>query len=301
MSAPAPPKDNSVELANIEAQRAREERERISQQEAEKRSRFEGSLTSAQSGAIDDARNYFLSRGLDPDQYLGTIQRAANAARSRVPDLADAPGTYFENLGATVFDQEQGAQRAQLLRAINSFAGDGFSSRRISSDADDATLEAILQEQRASADGYIRNLLDRGVITGSGYDAAAKNLDEQSYGARARLNEVGNAELERGRGVANNIAAQARTRASNFNLGDTFDPYAVSGELDNAFADFFQNLGGNLRAAVPTGLFSTSGLAGIAGAGQGAGNTAFNPAALAGITAPANDDDEEERALLSAF
>lgn len=301
MSAPAAPEDKSVELANIEAQRDREAREREAAQKAEERSRFENSLNTSYSSAIDDARNYFVQRGLDPDNYIGTIQKAATAARNRVPDMAAAPGTYFDNLGATVFDQEQGGQRAQLMRAINSFAGDGFATKRIANDSDDATLEAILAEQRSNADNYIRNLLDRGVITGSGYSAAEKNLNDQSHGARARLNEVGNSELERGRSKANEIANAGRTRASNFNLGETFDPYSVSSELDAAFGDFFKNLGGNIRAAVPAELFSTSGLAGVAGAAQGAGNTAFDPMALAGIMGANDDDDEEERALLSAF
>lgn len=300
MSAPAAPKDNSVELANIEAQRAREDRERKAQEDAANRSRFEGSLNSSYTSAIDDARNYFLQRGLNPDDYTGVIQRAATAARNKVPDMASAPGTFFENLGATAFDQEQSGQRAQHLRALNSFAGDGFATRRITSDSDDDTLAAILQEQRGSADAYIRNLLDRGVVTSSGYNAAKGDLDNQAYGAKARLTEVGNAELERGRGAVNQIANDAKSRASNYTLGDQFDPYETSGQLDNAFADFFANLGGNLRAAIPTGLFNTSGLANIAGAGMGAQNTVFDPKALAGITDD-DDEDEEERAMLSAF
>jgi len=301
MSAPAAPKDNSVELANIEAQRAREERERLATQEQQQRQRFEGSLNSSYSSAIDDARNYFLQRGLNPDDYSSVIQRAATSARNKVPDMASAPGTYFDNLGATAFDQEQGGKRAQYLRDINGFAGDGFATKRITSDADDATLEAILQEQRQTADGYIKNLLERGVITGGGYDAATRDLENQTYGAKSRLNELGNIELEKGRSKANEIANRGKTSASNYTLGQTFDPYAISTELDSAFGDFFANLGGNLRSAIPANLFSTSGLAGVAGAGMGAQNTKFDPAALAGVFADPANDDEEERSLLSAF
>lgn len=300
MSAPAAPKDNSVELANIEAKQAREAREEAQRVAAEQRSRFEGSLNTSYSGAVDDARAYFLSRGLNPDDYIGAIQRGATSARNKVPDLASAPGTYFDNLGATVYEGERGAKRGTLMRDINSFAGDGFSSRRITSDSDDATLEAILQEQRQTADNYLRNLMDRGVITSTGYGAGTKDLDTQTYGARSRLSELGNQELERGRGEANSLAAEARQRASNYELGENFDPFEYSGQLDNVFSNFFQNLGSNLRAKVPSGLFSTSGLANIAGAAQGAGNTAFNPAALAGV----EDDEDDETAtnnLLSAF
>lgn len=299
MSAPAAPKDNSVQLAQIEAQQAREAREREAAEKAEARSRFESGLNSSYSGAIDDARSYFTSRGLNPDDFMAAIQRGATSARNKVPDLASAPGTYFDNLGASVWDNENTAKRSTLMRDINSFAGDGFATRRIASDSDDATLEAILQEQRVNADNYLRNLLDRGVITSAGFNAGSKDLDTQSYGARSRLTELGNQELERGRGEANNLATEARRRASNYNLGEQFDPYEYSGQLDQVFSNFFGNLGNNLRAKVPSGLFSTSGLANLAGAAQGAGNTAFNPQAVAGL-----DDEDDETAtnnLLSAF
>lgn len=303
MSSAPVPKDNSVELARIEAEQARQAREEAARVEAENRARFENSVNTSYSGAIDDARAYFLSRGLDPEEYIGAIQRGATSARNKIPDMASAPGTYFDNLGATVYDNERAAQRSTLMRNINQFAGDGFATRRISNDSDDAILEAILQEQRQSADNYLRNLLDRGVITQAGYTAGAADLDNQSYGARSRLTELGNLELERGRSAANEIANEARRRASNFELGDQFDPYEYSTQIDQAFGNFFEGLGSNIRAAVPKGLFSTSGLPGIAGAAQGAGNTKFDPSALAGIAA--NDDEEDDETananLLSAF
>lgn len=301
MSSSPAPKDNSVELARIEARQAKEAREEQARKDAETRARFESALNSSYNGALDDAKQYFISRGLDPNEYIGAIQQGATSARNKVPDLAAAPGTYFDNLGATVYDQLNEGKRASLQRAINSFAGDGFATRRIASDSDDATLEAILQEQRASADKYLRNLLDRGVITNSGFTAGEADLDNQSYGARSRLTELGNQELESGRTAANNIATEARQRAANFNLGDQFDPYEYSTQLDKSFGDFFANLGNNLRAKVPTGLFSTSGLAGVAGAAQGQQNTKFNPAALAGVTDDETDDTKATNDLLSAF
>lgn len=301
MSGGNPPPDNSDKVAQIEAQAARDAREQQAQQEAEKRSRFESSLNSAYSGSVDDARNYFISRGLDPDQYVGAIQRGATAARGRVPDLADAPGTYFDNLGATVYDQERDAARGRLQRSVNQFAPSDFATKRIASTADDATLAAILAEQRSSADQYVRNLLDRGVITNPGYAAAEKDLDTQAFGANARLNEIGNQVLETGRAGANDIANQARQGAANYELGDNFDPYSYSTQIDQSIADFFANLGGNIRSKIPASLFSTSGLAGIAGAAQGAQNTKFDPNAIAGLTANDNKDEEDQRAFLSAF
>ncbi len=300
MSGGSQPKDNSVELQRMEQQAAREERQRQEAKAAADRQRWEAQLGSTFNNATSEAQNYFTQRGLDPTEYLSHIQGAANKARSNVPDMAANPGSYFDNLGATVFDQLQSGQRAQYLRGINQVAPEGFQTRRITNDVDDPFIEAILQEQRASADGYLRNMLDRGVITSSGYEAGGRDLESQGYGARARLNEVSLGELERGRSELGNIANRGRTAASNFELGGSFDPYSYGTEIDNTAADFFANLGNNIRAIAPKALFSTAGLANIAGAAQGQQNLAFNPAALAGM----NDDEEETdvpRNALSAF
>lgn len=301
MSSSPAPKDNSAEMAKIEAEAARQAREEAAKQAAEQRARFEGSVGSAYSSAIDDAKAYFISRGLNPDDYIGSIQRGATSARNRIPDLASAPGTYFDNLGATVYDTERGAKRGTLQRDINSFAPEGFATRRIANDSDDATLESILQEQRGTADSYLRNLLDRGVINASGYAAGGKDLDTQSYGARSRLQEIGNQQLEKGRGEATNVANEARSRASNYELGDSFDPFEYGGRLNDVFSNFFANLGGDIRSKVPSGLFSTSGLANIAGAGQGAQNLKFDPNAIAGVNDDEEDDNTATNNLLSAF
>ena len=299
MSSSPAPEDKSAQVAEIEARAAREAAEREAAAKAEQRTSFTNNLNSAYGGAVDEARNYFLSKGLDPDQYMSGISSAANSARTRVPDLSADPGSYFQNLGAGAYDTAETGQRNKFMRDVSSFAPSGFETRRIADTADDATLAAILAEQRSNADGYLRNLLDRGVINSAGYQGGVKDLDSQSAGANARLNEVGNTVINKGRTDATNIANQARQGASNYTLGETFDPFSYATDIDTTLSNFFQGLGSSIRGLVPQGLFSTSGLANIAGAAQGAQNTAFNPAALAGINS--NEDDEDETALLSAF
>lgn len=301
MSGGSAPKDNSVELMQMEQSAAREERARKEAADLQARQRWEQQLGSTFNNATADAQQYFQSRGLDPNEYTGYIQTAANKARSGVPDLASNPGTYFDNLGAQVFDQLQGGKRAEYLRGVNSIAQDGFANQRITNDVDDPFIEAILQEQRGTADNYLRNMLDRGVITTSGYDAGTKDLENQGYGARSRLNEVSLGELEKGRASLNNIANRGRTAASNFELGGSFDPYSYGTEIDNTAADFFANLGNNIRAVAPKSLFSTAGLANIAGAAQGQQNLPFLPTAMAAQNDNTDDEDELLRGALSAF
>jgi hypothetical protein len=275
--------DNSDKVASIEATAAREAREAADKKAAADKEEFSNRLNGAYSTGLDTAKQYFASRGLNPNDYIGAITSSANSARSAVPTLDSSPGTYFANLGEQVYQAEQKAKQAQSLRGINQIFGDNYATNRVTNDLDDPTIEALLQENQGTAEQYVKNLLDRGVITNSGYSGALKNVQNQRAGANARLTDIGNGLLEKQRGSLNTIANEGRSKASNLDLGDMFDPGAYSSRADTSFSDFLTNLGTNLRGAAPTDLFSTSGLAGVAGASQGAQNTTFDPKALSGI------------------
>ena len=293
MGGSSAPPDRSVELRQLELDAAAAERERQAADEAKRIATFNQNLESARGLAQGSANDYFMSRGLDTANYSDPISREISRIAAGIPDTAANPSTYFDNIGENVYNREQDAARTRYSSQIDQFAPAGFATRRISNDIDDPFLDAILAEQRASADDTVRNMLDRGVITNTGYNAALADLNDQQYGAKARLNEIGLGVLEGGRQNLRDIANDARNTASNYMLGQTFIPSDYSGQIDREFSDFLQNLGGNIRSQVTGNLFDTSGLAGIAGAAQGAQNTAFNPAAAAGIVQNTKDDEED--------
>jgi len=288
------PQDNSDKVAAIEAQAQREARDQASKDQAAQQAQFDARMNSSFGSGINSANDYFTSRGLDPKLYSGQISNKANQIRGSVPNLAGDPGSYFAGLGENVFNQEQEGARGKALRGVNQVAPEGFATNRIGDTADDATIAAILGEQEGNANQYVTNLRDRGVVTDSGFQAAMKNLQSQKPGAQGRLSELGMGILNSGRGGAENIANTARSRASNLNLGDSFDPFADTGaKLNDFFSSFFSGLGDKVRGQAPTNLFDTSGLANIAGAAQGSQNTAFNPMAVSGMFGePTNKDDE---------
>lgn len=284
------PEDKSAEVAQIEAQAAAEARAAEEAQKAADLQAFNERLNSAHNNAITSASDYFTSKGLEVDPYLDDIYARANSIRGTIPSLDSSPGSYYDNLGQYVFDQAQEGERAKYLRAFDSFAPANFATKRIADTSDDAFIESILAERQAEAEQYVRNLLDRGVVTNSGYEAALKDVQGQSSGAKSRLNELGLAELETGRSGLNSIASEGRSSASNYALGSFFDPYDYQAQIDSYAGNFFAGLGDKLRGLAPADLFTTSGLAGIAGAAQGAQNLAFDPAAIAGVS----EDDEED-------
>lgn len=296
------PKDESANVARIEADAAREQREqearaaeeariRQEQEEARQLADFESRLSNSFTGGVGGAEDYFRSRGVDPSLYGSDITREATERRSMVPKLAGETGSYFSGIGEEVYTNLQDALRQRSLRGINELAPEGFARTRIADTADDATIAAILAEQRGEAENFANNLRSRGVITDTGLSAALDDIGKQANRGQFTLSEFGSGLLEGGRGGAIDIANRGRSRASSLDLGENFDPYASTGtELNNFFTDFLTNLGDRFRAQAPQDLFDVSGLPVLAGAAQGAGNTAFDPAALAGIF----DEEEEE-------
>ncbi len=288
------PEDHSAEVARIEAQTAADARAQAAQAEKVKQAQFDKKINSAFGTGISDAERFFSSQGLDPRQYKGLITQKANNIRGGVPNLDANPNSYFSNLGQQIYDEEQTGERNRDLRGIDEYADSGFETRRIGDDVDDDYINEILGTQKGTADEYIQNLLDRGVVTAGGAAGARKNLEGQSAGAKSKLSELTRGVIDSGRSGAVDIAGKARTRASNQKLGDNFDPASVNTDLSKYFGDWFAGLGDKIRGIAPTDLFSTSGLANVAGASQGAGNLKFDPNALAGID---EEDDDVDNPL----
>lgn len=291
----------AVRLAKIQAENARIAQAREDEDRARQQAEFGTKLDSSYNAAVADAQSYFSSRGLDASQYMPLIQNAATSAKSRIPSLDANPGSYFDGIGSRVYEDARAAERLKYGREIDKYAPVGFEQRRITDTADDATIAAILAEQRQTADSYIQNLLSRGVIKDNGASAAQKELDRQALAARAQLNELGGQQLNSARTKISNIANQGREGAANFELGGSYNPYDYSRDIDTSISDFFSGLGDNLRGLAPSNLFSTEGLAAIAGGAQGAQNMRFDPRALNGQpTFTATNDDEEDQ-FLNAF
>lgn len=281
------------ELAREEAARVRGEEE-----EAAELQSFQDRLNQAFTGGVGGAEKYFQQRGVDPSAYRSDIMEEARQRRGTIPELSPEVGSYFGDLGESVYGDLTDALRGQAGRSIREIAPEGFERGRIGDTSDDAIINAILAEQRGEAENYAQRLMDRGVITGGGLSAALEDIGKQANRGQFTLQELGGGILESGRGEARDIANRGRSRASALELGEEFDPYAtVGGELEDFFSSFMTDLGGRVRAQAPGDLFDISGLPVLAGAAQGAGNTAFDPRAIAGIL----DEEEEEEGNVSPF
>jgi len=293
MSAPDAPPDNTLAVESMREQQQREAQARQDTLDAQHRTELAALRSGAGTSARGSASRYFEDQGLDPTQYQGSIDDRINEILGSIAPDDPNPGSYFKNVGQDVYNTDETQYRNKNERTLSNLFPTNFETGKISDSLDDPILAGILGEQRGSADNIVNNMLKRGVITDAGKSAASADLDRQSFSVQDRLRELGASTLASGRQGLTDVANRGRQAASTLNLGQSFDPYSYSSDVDKAFNDFIGNLSGSIRAKVPGSLFNTSSLAAIAGAGQGAQNTAFNPAALAGIIAgqPVNPDD----------
>lgn len=283
MSGASPPPDNS--LAVEQSRIAAEDRRRAEEKAAAdaKKQELAGMRTSARSGATGNVDEYFRGRGLDPTKYSSSIEQQLNNILSGISPTDENPGQAFSSAGSTIYDALQSGERVKAQDTLNTMFAPNFETKRVPWTLDDPYLASIEQEQYSDADSIIRNMLDRGVLTSAGYDAAARDLENQRAGARTRLNEVGTGLLAGEQQKLRDVANTARQTAGSLQLGQAFDPYSYSSEADQGFTDFLSTLGDQIRSGLPGKLFNTAGLAAIGGAAQGAGNTAYNPKAASGV------------------
>lgn len=189
--------------------------------------------------------------------------------------------------------QQREDLRSGATNSLKALLGPGFENTYVPDTADDALAGQIYGEQRGKADTYLNNLLKRGVITDTGYAAGAKELDNQGSRVRTQLRDLGNSLLEAERGQVRGIYGRGADTASTLDVGQTFDPNVFAKMINDNVSEFNTNFGDTFRAGVPGDLFDTSGLSAIAGGAQGAGNKAFDPAAVAGaISSDETTDDE---------
>lgn len=283
MSAPSPPPDNSMQIEQMRQDSARQKEERDAATALAHKNELAGLRSSARGAATGNVNDYFSTRGINADKYSGSIASQLNNMMSGISPTDENPGSAFTGAGATIYDTLQTGERTKANDTLNHIFAPNFETNRVPFTLDDPYLAGVESEQYADADKIIKNMLDRGVLTTSGYGAAQKDLELQRPGVKSRLNEVGTGLLSKEQQSLRDVANKARQTAGGLQLGQDFDPYSYSSQADQSFTDFIGSLGDQIRAGIPGKLFNTAGLAAIGGAGQGAGNTAYNPAAAQGL------------------
>src|ERR1041385_12903 len=254
--------------------------------------RLAGLRNATSAGTDTGIRSYFQARGVDPTQYDQQIKDSVSQALCNVSPSDTNPSARVDvtGLASNLYTSDENARRTAMLNAIAQMFPDTFVNKRVTNDLATPFIDETLGGQRTNAEAIVRNMLTRGVINQTGADAALNDLKNQDPVARARLLTVSNDLLGGERSSINDIINRANQAASTLKLSGTFDPNAYKDEIDKSFNDFVGSLGTKIKASAPGNLYTTSGLGAIAGSAQGAGNTQFNPNALAGVLEQQTDD-----------
>jgi hypothetical protein len=287
------------QMREQEAQRAQQQADaKIAQDKAD----LLALRTSSAASGATSAKNYFTQQGLDPTDATYGIDSQIAAILAGISPTDPNPGAAFANAGQQIFQADTTAGQTKAGRQLDQLFPGNFETSRVNMGTLDPFLTGIDTEQRNTADAIIQNMLARGVITPAGQTAAESELTRQDPGVMAKLKEIGTGTVATEQQALRDIANKGRTNAQTLKLGTSFDPQTYGTEADQNFTDFINNLGTTLRGKVGSAnLFNTTGLAAIAGAGQGAQNLAYDPAAQAGIIDPNKQSKPTSTATSSVF
>lgn len=264
--------DNSVQVERMRQDAARQEQARQDAEKARLEQEFNVNLGNAVTGAKTTGQNYAGSRGLDPTSMDSVIDRIISDAKLKVPKGDSNPGSYFtSDLFSTGFANEETNRRAGYTGQVNNKFNAGYDRNLIGDTSDDAILDAILGEQRASAEKQLQFNRARGVINDTGYNEAQNRFSGQEAAARSTLGSIGDAVLGTVRGGLNDIKGEAGSAASSWNLGNSdfsVDPYW--GRANEYATTAKTGLEGKVRSAVgSTQLFDIPSILAAAGTAQG--------------------------------
>lgn len=287
MSSPSTPMpvDNSVQLQQQQFERedrlraeenARQERER-----AEARARFTAGIDSALAGARGSATDYITGRGLDPTEFMPSIENEFTRIRSTIPDLAENPGSYFSpDLAATILGNTETGRRAQYGRTVNEYFTPSYATNAFADTSDDAILEAILGGQYNQAQSGVERARARGTLTPEGYNASLNRLNTSRDAGRATLQNLGGTVVSRNRDILSGIGDEARSGAAGYTLGSTFDPGVYTSRAESTLGDLRSRFEGDVRNAVgSTSLFDLGDIINFGAREQGASNAPNTPLA----------------------
>lgn len=301
MSAPSMPPDNSAQVEAMREQSQQQAQAAADAKAAQDKADLLALRTSSAAAGNTSARSYFQQQGLDPSQYATDIDSQIASILAGISPTDPNPGASFQDVGARIYNQSTAAAQSKAGSQLDALFPGNFETSRVNQQTVDPYLQGIDTEQRQSADAIIQNMLSRGVITPSGQAAAESELDRQNPGVMAKLNEIGTGTVATEQQSLRDIANQARTNAQTLKLGTPFDPQTYGSQADKQFSDFITNLGTTLRGKVGSAnLFNTSGLAAIAGAGQGAQNLPFDPTAQQGVIDPNAQANQNQNPQTSA-
>lgn len=257
----APVQDNSLAVAQLQYQKAREDEDRRAAEKAAAQAKFVTDRDNAYTAAQGTGRDVVTGRGLDYNEFESIINRALTDQKARIPDGDVNPASYFTtDVINNALTQEENQRRIRNTSQVNNEFAPGFDRTYIPDTADDAYINELLTGQKGQATQSLDFARKRGQLNDSGYNSALQKLAEQEGGARSTLDTLGSSVLGKNRAALGTIKDKASTTANQYSLGGpsfSIDPF--KGELTSAVEGYNKNLKGDITNALGgTQLFNVN-------------------------------------------
>lgn len=269
------PQDNSLAIAQLQADRARADEERRAAEKLKAEAKFVTDRDNAYTAAQGTGRGILTGRGLDVDEFNPVIDRALTDQKLRIPQGDLNPASYFTtDVINNALMQEENQRRIRNTGNVNTQFATGFDRSYIPDTADDSYINELLSGQRSSADTALQFAKSRGKLNDTGWNTAQQALSDQERGARSTLNTLGTSILDKNREGLTRIRDKASTAANAYSLGSpkfSVDPF--KSEMDTTLEGYRNSLGGDLSNALGgTDLFDVNKILLAGGRAQGPQN-----------------------------
>lgn len=264
------------EAKRAEAARIAEE-QRQAAEDAKARKATQASLSRIYGAGQDYGTRQVGSLGYaDTYGILDNFRAALDAAKARVPEMSTDVGSFFNyaDLFNTAKTDAQNTQRSKLSGDFANLTKPSWQTNYFADTADDAILEAILADQRASAENTLAAARARGQLSEGAYGYATNSLGNAATGARSTLEDLGLGVLGGYRDDLTGIADQYGDAITNYQLGQNVSMNDFTGQLRSKADALTGRMRGDIYNAVgDTELFDVNSLMAKGGASAGASNS----------------------------
>ena len=259
-----PPQPSPRELAEARDWEAKQEYEREQRRSdaAKEAARIEkeasdaawnSSKGAAYTGALTGGTNRLKGLGIEAGDPYGVYSEFTN--RLNTANASLQPGAdYSSAFAPTILDEILGgarsSQRNKYRTAFETQINPYYAEDRFGSTADDAILNAILEDQYGQAAADLQAARDRGQASNIVYDRALKDLGTARSTANSELQNIGGGVLSDIVGDIGGRRQSALDSAAAWDFGTMYDPNAEANRIRSYADERGAGLEGAIRGAV---------------------------------------------------
>lgn len=250
-------------------------------------SKWQGGVANTAAGVENYGRRKLESLGMnaggDPygiwDMFTNNLQQNRNSLKDNQDYSTLISNSVFDN----ALNDSRTTARNKYGRDLTNGLGADYLDTTFANTIDDSILDAILGDQYTGAQTSLKNAMDRGQMGQSAYDRALSSLNTRKTAARGELENTGRTAIGGLRSEVETALNNSKTRANNFDFGDTYDPNAEVTKIKGLGTDALGRLDTTVRQAVgDKQFFDPNSIIQSAIAAGGASN--YTPAAGGGVS-----------------